>query len=139
MTALRAACDFLDDYLSNGPRPSLEVAAAAGQEGINAATLRRAARARCVRRTRPYATGPWFMYLPNSRGPATPRSNAVPTSTTADIRARLDVDDGYDVEDEDDFYERPGAAGRVSGWIVAIAVLIFGAGGVVLARRLTRQ
>src|SRR6516225_6208425 len=140
MTALKAACDFLDDYLGNGPKPSLEVAIAADQNGISEATLRRATQARRVRRTRPHATGPWFMYLPNAHVPVSSRRYASRTSTMAATRAAIDADEDRDYDDDeepddDDEPDYEPAAGAPWGWIIGVAVLVCGFGSIIFVRR----
>jgi hypothetical protein len=73
------------------------------------------------------------MYLPNHHGPA------VRISTTAGTRALIDAAD-HDRDGDDDDYDdesnyENGATGSRSQWIVAIAVIICGLGGVVFLRR----
>ena len=136
-TALTAACDFLDHYLGDGPKPSLDVYAAADQEGISRATLRRAAQKQRIRRTRPVATGPRFMYLPIARVPSALHAYPIRASATAGTRATNDAYDknGYGDGDDEDRYDSGRAAGSGWGWIVTVAVLACGVGGAVLARR----
>jgi hypothetical protein len=133
-TALGAACDFLDHYLRNGPKPSLAVYAASDREGITRSTLRRAEQSRGVRRTRASTTGRWFMYLPPiAHVPASSRTYPIRPSITAGTRATAPVDDedDYDIDHETD-YESTRAAGSPWGWVVTIAALVC---GFVLVRR----
>lgn len=65
-SALDAACDLLDDLLSDGPTKSLDVYAAADRVGVKRATLRRAATKRGVERRRDGECGPWLMTLPEN-------------------------------------------------------------------------
>jgi hypothetical protein len=126
----------LDDILAEGPQPSLKVYAAADRGGLSQRTLRRAARELGVKRTRDGLIGQWFMYLPNHHSPS------VRTSTTPRTRAMVESDRDRDHDndepdgdcDDESNYEN-GATGGRRQWIVAIAVIICGLGGVVFLRR----